>query len=82
MKLHIVRKLALTPDTFLFGLRSPSGEALPRFTPGAHVRALEQNGFRVRRLIDYSEHYAKTTAAWYERMMAHRDLGDPRTGER
>jgi cyclopropane-fatty-acyl-phospholipid synthase len=52
------------------------------FTPGTHVRALEQNGFRVRRMVDYSEHYAKTTAAWYERMMAHQDvvvasLGEP-----
>lgn len=43
------------------------------FTLGAHVRALEQNGFEVQRVVNWSPHYAKTTAAWYERMMAHQD---------
>src|SRR4029079_13721009 len=46
MKLHIVRKLPLTRDTFLFELRNPSGEALPRFTPGAHVTVDIPNGMR------------------------------------
>jgi cyclopropane-fatty-acyl-phospholipid synthase len=43
------------------------------FTVGQHVRALEQNGFQVERLVNLTRHYAKTTTAWYERMMAHRD---------
>lgn len=51
------------------------------FTPGDHVRALERNGFRVLRAIDYSAHYAKTTAAWYERMMAAEETIRPQLGE-
>ena len=52
------------------------------FTLGTHVRALERNGFEVHRAVNLSAHYAKTTAAWYERMMARRDeiaalLGEP-----
>jgi cyclopropane-fatty-acyl-phospholipid synthase len=52
------------------------------FTLGTHVRALERNGFEVQRAVNLSPHYAKTTAAWYERMMARRDeisvlLGEP-----
>lgn len=52
------------------------------FTLGTHVRALEQNGFQVDRAVNLSAHYAKTTAAWYERMMANRDemirlVGEP-----
>ena len=39
------------------------------FTFGTHVRALEQNGFQIQRAVNLSDHYAKTTAAWYERMM-------------
>ena len=46
MKLHIVQKLPLTRDTFLFGLKSPFGEALPRFAPGAHVTIDVPNGMR------------------------------------
>jgi cyclopropane-fatty-acyl-phospholipid synthase len=42
------------------------------FTLGEHVRALERNGFRIARVANLSAHYAKTTAAWYERMMAAR----------
>lgn len=38
------------------------------FTLGQHVKALERNGFKIRRIEDLSVHYAKTTAAWYERM--------------
>jgi cyclopropane-fatty-acyl-phospholipid synthase len=52
------------------------------FTLGEHVRALETNGFQVERVVNLTRHYAKTTTAWYERMMAHRDvmvefLGEP-----
>ena len=43
------------------------------FTVGEHVRALEGNGFQVERLVNLTRHYAKTTTAWYERMMEHRD---------
>jgi cyclopropane fatty-acyl-phospholipid synthase-like methyltransferase len=43
------------------------------FTVGTHVRALERNGFEVQRAVNLSAHYAKTSAAWYERLMAHRD---------
>ena len=37
---------------------------------GEHTKALEENGFEIVKLINLSPHYAKTTAAWYERMMA------------
>jgi cyclopropane-fatty-acyl-phospholipid synthase len=52
------------------------------FTPGAHTRALERNGFEIRKMVNLSDHYAKTTSAWYERMMEQqqtmtRILGDP-----
>lgn len=52
------------------------------FTLGAHVRALERHGFEVQRAVNLSPHYAKTTAAWYERMMERRSdmsawLGEP-----
>ena len=40
------------------------------FTIGQHVRALEQNGFTIHKAVNLSPHYAKTVAAWYERMMA------------
>lgn len=44
------------------------------FTLGEHVRALEKNGFQVERVQNLTRHYAKTTAAWYERMMANEDV--------
>jgi cyclopropane-fatty-acyl-phospholipid synthase len=52
------------------------------FTIGDHVRALEENGFEIVRLVNLSPHYSKTAAAWYERMMQHSDrmralLGEP-----
>ncbi|HXV62031.1 MAG TPA: class I SAM-dependent methyltransferase [Vicinamibacteria bacterium] len=52
------------------------------FTLGTHVRALERNGFEVQRAVNLSADYAKTTAAWYERMMANqaemvRLVGEP-----
>ena len=43
------------------------------FTFGEHVAALEQNGFEVRKAVNLAPHYAKTAAAWYERMMARAD---------
>jgi cyclopropane-fatty-acyl-phospholipid synthase len=43
------------------------------FTLGEHVKALEENGFELVRLTNLSPHYSKTTAAWYERMMAQAD---------
>ncbi|HEX9710552.1 MAG TPA: class I SAM-dependent methyltransferase, partial [Candidatus Thermoplasmatota archaeon] len=51
------------------------------FTVGTHVKALEENGFQVRRAVDLSMHYAKTTAAWYERFMAHAELASRTLGE-
>jgi len=41
------------------------------FTFGDHVKALEQSGFHVLRAVNLSPHYAKTTAAWYERLLEH-----------
>jgi cyclopropane-fatty-acyl-phospholipid synthase len=43
------------------------------FTLGEHVRALEKNGFQIERVVNLTRHYAKTTTAWYERMMEHQD---------
>jgi cyclopropane-fatty-acyl-phospholipid synthase len=52
------------------------------FTLGEHMKALEENGFEVTKIVNLSPHYGKTTAAWYERMMAsagimRRNLGEP-----
>ena len=52
------------------------------FTVGDHVRALERNGFQIEKMVNLTFHYAKTTTAWYERMMANEDtmaknLGTP-----
>lgn len=44
------------------------------FTLGEHIAALERNGFEVQRALNLSPHYAKTVAAWYERMMAREEL--------
>ena len=41
------------------------------FTLGDHVKALEQNGFHLLRAVNLSAHYAKTAAAWYERLIKH-----------
>lgn len=51
------------------------------FTLGEHVRQLEQNGFKVLRVLNLRDQYCKTLTAWYERFMAHksvmqRDMGD------
>jgi cyclopropane-fatty-acyl-phospholipid synthase len=51
------------------------------FTLGEHVRALERNGFRVMHMVNRSAHYAKTTATWYERMMAAREAMVAHVGE-
>jgi cyclopropane-fatty-acyl-phospholipid synthase len=51
------------------------------FTVGEHVRALEKNGFQVERVVNLTRHYAKTTTAWYERMMQHRDVMVANLGE-
>ena len=51
------------------------------FTVGDHVKALEKNGFQIERMTSLTKHYAKTTAAWYERMMANRDLMIRNLGE-
>lgn len=37
------------------------------FTPAEHYRALEENGFRVYKVISLNDNYSKTTAAWYLR---------------
>ena len=52
------------------------------FTIGEHLRALESNGFRIVKCVNLGEHYEKTIAAWYERMMANAGtvrklLGEP-----
>jgi len=51
------------------------------FTLGEHVRALERNGFQVEGVVNLTRHYAKTTTAWYERMMEHRDVMTASLGE-
>jgi len=51
------------------------------FTIGQHVRALEQNGFTIHKAVNLSPHYAKTVAAWYERMMARADKMKEHMGE-
>ena len=51
------------------------------FTVGEHVRALEKNGFQIEQVVNLTPHYAKTTAAWYERMMVHRDVMTEAVGE-
>jgi cyclopropane-fatty-acyl-phospholipid synthase len=44
------------------------------FTFGDHVKALEQSGFHVLRAVNLSPHYAKTTAAWYERFLQNEEV--------
>lgn len=43
------------------------------FTVGDHVKALQENGFQVDKLVNLTFHYAKTTTAWYERMVQHKE---------
>jgi cyclopropane fatty-acyl-phospholipid synthase-like methyltransferase len=51
------------------------------FPLGKHIRALEQNGFEIARLSNLSPSYHKTTAAWYERMMAQQEVMKRHLGE-
>ena len=51
------------------------------FTVGTHVKALEENGFQIKKMLNLSNHYAKTTASWYERMMDQRELMTEKMGE-
>ncbi|MBW2999322.1 class I SAM-dependent methyltransferase [Candidatus Woesearchaeota archaeon] len=51
------------------------------FTVGDHVKALEENGFKIAKLVSLTKHYQKTTAAWYERMMANKDTMIKNMGE-
>lgn len=51
------------------------------FTIGQHVRALEQNGFTIHKAVNLAPHYAKTVAAWYERMMTKADEMKEHMGE-
>ncbi len=44
------------------------------FTFGQHIKALEENGFEVLKSVSLAPHYAKTVAAWYERMMANTEV--------
>lgn len=38
-----------------------------------HIETLIHNGFVVEKVVNLSLHYGKTTASWYERMMARKD---------
>ena len=51
------------------------------FTLGDHVKALQENGFQIEGVRNLSRHYAKTTTAWYERMMDHREIMVENLGE-
>lgn len=48
---------------------------------GEHVKALEENGFQVAHVINLTPHYAKTTRAWYERLLADRETFIRHAGE-
>ena len=39
-----------------------------------HIAALSENKFEVIKVINLSTNYAKTTAAWYERLMENKDI--------
>lgn len=43
------------------------------FSLGDHIEALTENNFTVMKMTNLSKHYAKTTTAWYERMMGNED---------
>src|SRR5690348_12431110 len=46
MKLRVARAASAARDIRLFELRHPAGEALPAFTPGAHVTVSVPGGAR------------------------------------
>ena len=51
------------------------------FTIGEHVKALEENGFEVLKVVSLTDHYEKTTAAWCERFFANKDITKKSLGE-
>jgi cyclopropane-fatty-acyl-phospholipid synthase len=51
------------------------------FTLNEHIKALEENGFRVLKAVNLTRHYEKTTAAWNERMMANKETMVKNLGE-
>ncbi len=51
------------------------------YTLGEHVKTLEENGFQVVQVINLTPHYAKTTRAWYERMVAGKETFVQHAGE-
>ena len=51
------------------------------FTLGEHIKALEENGFKVVRATNLRDNYSKTITAWYERMMANKDYMIEHMGE-
>lgn len=51
------------------------------YTLGEHVKALEENGFQVNKIYNLSYHYAKTTRAWYERIMEKKETFIEYAGE-
>jgi len=46
LHLRVVRKQTLAQDIVLFELAHPQGQALPEFTPGAHITVQTPNGMR------------------------------------
>ena len=51
------------------------------FTLNEHVKVLEENGFEIIKTSNLSNHYAKTTACWYERMMKNKSTVIKNFGE-
>lgn len=51
------------------------------FTLSEHTKALEENGFQIMKTVNLTGHYEKTTAAWYERMMANERIMRKNLGE-
>lgn len=51
------------------------------YTLADHVKALQENGFQVVQVLNLSPHYAKTTRAWFERLMADPDRFIKHAGE-
>jgi cyclopropane fatty-acyl-phospholipid synthase-like methyltransferase len=43
------------------------------FSLGQHIKALEDNGFRVVKVLNLAPHYAKTARAWFERLLVQRE---------
>ena len=39
------------------------------FTVGEHATVLDKSGFAIRKMVNLGDHYTKTAAAWYLRMM-------------